>query len=93
MQCVDPMEQIIERALVKAGVRFTTDMGGENAHNLDFHLTDYNIAIEVKRFHSDRIYSQMDRHENILVAQGKPAVEMLAKMIEALAVRPDGPTG
>jgi len=80
----DPMERIIERALLTAGIPFTTDMGGMNAHCLDFDLPDHGIAIEVKQMHSPRISDQMSRAPHVVVAQGRVAVEFLAAAITAL---------
>jgi hypothetical protein len=82
--CTDPMERIIEAALVDAGIAFQSDFGGGTPHNLDFDLPDYGIAIEVKRGHTPRIAAQMARVENVVVAQGKEAVEFLAAAIVAL---------
>lgn len=82
--CTDPMERIIEDALIAAGIAYESDFGNGTPHNLDFDLTDYGIAIEVKRMHSPRISDQMARADNVIVAQGKEAVEFLAKAIRSL---------
>lgn len=82
--CTDPMERIIEDALIAAGIAYESDFGNGTPHNLDFHLTDYGIAVEVKRLHTPRITAQMARVDNVVVAQGKEAVEFLAKAIRAL---------
>lgn len=89
----DPMEQIIERALLESGVRFVADRDGGTTHDLDFHLVDYDIAIEVKRMHSPRIADQMKRAENVIVAQGKTAVEFLAQAIRSGRFFADAPPG
>jgi transcriptional regulator with XRE-family HTH domain len=83
----DPMEQIIERALQDAGLRYATDHGGVNPSRLDFRLLDYDVEIEVKRFHTDRIGEQMKRAPNVIVAQGEAAVRLLADALRQL--RPD----
>lgn len=75
----DPMERILEEALIAAGLRFTADH--ETEHKLDFQLLDYDVAIEVKRFHSPRIADQMARASNVIVAQGEAAVRFLAAAI------------
>lgn len=76
----DPMECLIYDALVDAGIDFATDYGGGNPSGLDFRLSN-GVEIEVKRFHSDRIGEQMKRADNVIVAQGKEAVETLANLI------------
>lgn len=79
----DPMERVIEQALIDAGIRFTTDDGGENESRLDFHLTDYDVSIEVKRFYTARTGEQMARAPNVIVAQGERAVRFLAAAIRS----------
>lgn len=79
----DPMEREIEAALIDAGIAFTTDDGGQNETRLDFHLTDYDVAIEVKRFYSPRISEQMARAPNVIAAQGERAVRFLAAAIRS----------
>jgi hypothetical protein len=74
------MECLIYDALVDADIDFTTDYGGGNPSGLDFRLSN-GVEIEVKRFHSDRISDQMRRADNVIVAQGKLAVETLADLI------------
>lgn len=81
MRTTEPMENIIEAALIDAGIAYETDYGGGTSHGLDFHLTDFDIAIEVKRFHSDRIGGQMKRAPNVIVAQGDEAVRFLASCL------------
>lgn len=84
----DPMEQIIEQALIDASIRYLTDKGGQNPTHLDFYLPDWDVHIEVKRMHSDRIAEQMSRAENVIAAQGEWAVRFLASVIRAKAPWP-----
>ncbi len=79
----DPMEREIEAALIEAGIAFTTDDGGQNESRLDFHLVDFDISIEVKRFYSARTGEQMARAPNVIVAQGERAVRFLAAAIRS----------
>lgn len=73
----DPMEKIIEEALASAGVRFE-----RNALNLDFLIKDYDVYIEVKQFHSNRIAEQMSRAENVIAVQGKTSAFLLAHILK-----------
>ncbi len=82
-QLTDPMERIIEAALIDAGVRFVTDAGGGTDHRLDFHLPDHGLAIEVKRFYSARSGEQIARAPHVILAQGEVAVRALAAMIRS----------
>ena len=77
----DPMEGIIRAALTSARVRFVE--GDYNKSKLDFYLPDFDLCIEVKQFHSDRIAKQMRQADHVIVAQGRAAVEALARMIES----------
>ncbi|MDO7841055.1 helix-turn-helix domain-containing protein [Sphingomonas immobilis] len=83
LRTTDPMERLIEAALIDAGIRYETDQGGGTSHRLDFHLPDYDVAIEVKRMHSDRTGAQMARAPNVIVAQGEVAVRFLAAAIRS----------
>ncbi len=79
----DPMEDMMREALEREGFAYTEDgkPGGEVNGGIDFHLTDYGIAIEVKRMHTPRISGQMERHANIIAAQGPDAVAFLAALL------------
>lgn len=79
----DPMERLVEDALIDAGIPFVADRDGGTAHNLDFHLPDHDVAIEVKRMHSPRVAEQMSRADNVIVAQGEAAVRLLAAAIRS----------
>lgn len=80
----DPMERLIFDALVERKIQFTTDFGGNNPSGLDFRLAN-GVEIEVKRFHSPRISEQMQRAQNVIVAQGEDACKMLAALIKGNA--------
>jgi hypothetical protein len=79
LRTTDPMERIIEAALLRAGYDYSVE--GEEGQTLDFYVPKLGCFIEVKRFHSDRIARQMANVPNIIVAQGRHAVEMLAALI------------
>lgn len=81
LRTTDPMEQRVEQALVDQGIDYLTDRGGENPADLDFLLPGLGLHIEVKRMHSPRIADQMVRVENVIVAQGEMAVNVLAHLI------------
>lgn len=76
------MERIIFDALLRAGEPF--QIQGENGQTLDFYLTDRDLHIECKQFaaEGDRASRQLRRASNVILVQGRPAVEMLARMIE-----------
>lgn len=84
LRTTDPMERLIEAALIDARLRYVTDHGGGMPENLDFYLPDYDVFIEVKRFHSDRIAEQMSRAPNVIAVQGDVSARFVAAMIRAL---------
>lgn len=79
----DPIERLIEQALIDAGIRYVMDQGGGTQSRLDFRLIDYDIELEVKRFYSARTGEQMARAPNVIVAQGEAAVRFLAAAIRS----------
>lgn len=77
----DPMERMVEDALLEAGVAFEPNRDGGGRYNLDFYLPEYEVAIEVKRFHSDRIAEQMSRAPNVIALQGEEAIQLFCKLL------------
>lgn len=75
----DPMESMIQKALEATQEPFLLERQNEPA--LDFYLPRRDVYIEVKQFHSPRIADQMARAPNIIAAQGKLAVQMLADLL------------
>lgn len=88
----DPMEQLIEDALNAGSFRYVKEGSVKGSgQTLDFFLPDLGIYIEVKQFHSPRIADQMARAPNVIAAQGRPAVEMLARLLAAARYKGDTP--
>jgi hypothetical protein len=77
----DPMEEIIAQALIAAREPYVTGEGGGNPSGLDFCLTDHDIEIEVKRFHSERIAGQMSRADDVIAIQGEKAIRYFADLL------------
>lgn len=73
----DPMEIAMASALRDAGIRFVLDDAGSG---LDFYLPDFDVYIEVKQFHSDRIAEQMARRKNVIAVQGIPSVAVFRRL-------------
>ncbi len=78
----DPLEQTVVHALDHAGIQYVTDYEGLVPKHLDFHLSDFDVFIEVKGGHSDRISNQMKRAPNVIAVQGLAAVHWFAKMLQ-----------
>lgn len=76
----DPMERLIAEALQEIGEPF--EFENAKSERLDFLIPKRQVFIEVKQFHSNRIARQMGRVDNIIAAQGKLAVQLLADLIK-----------
>ncbi len=74
-----PCEKIIREALLRVDIAFVEEV--DNPAHLDFYLSELDVHIEVKRFHSPRIAAQMARADNVIAVQGMVAVKLLAKLI------------
>lgn len=86
----DPLEQQIEGALIAAGIRYEADY--RNAANLDFYLPDFDVYLEVKRFHSDRIAGQMARAPNVIAIQGLDSVRFIVRLLGNDGAAPVSPS-
>jgi transcriptional regulator with XRE-family HTH domain len=83
LSTTDPMERMVEAALLRAGIAFVTDRDGGIPENLDFYLPDFDVFLEVKRMHSDRIAGQMARAPNVIAIQGEASVRFLVSILAA----------
>jgi len=81
MAITDPLEQDIADALIYAGIEFKHELEG-GTKNLDFYLPDYDVYLEIKGGHSDRITEQMSRDFNVIAVQGVKSVEFLCELLK-----------
>ena len=72
----DHLEDAIEKALTDAEIVFTTNQ------RLDFHLTEYDVYIEVKQYHSDRANKQLKSQEEVILIQGKKSVALFCELLK-----------
>jgi hypothetical protein len=52
---------------------------------LDFFLPDFNVYVEVKRFHSPRIAEQMSRRPDVIAIQGEGAMKAFSDLLAQAA--------
>lgn len=83
----DPLENYVAQALDDAGIVFKHESEGDTL-NLDFHLPDHGLYVEVKRFHSDRIAGQMSRAGDVIALQGSAAVDLFCKLLRSEKTEP-----
>lgn len=72
----DPMEENLAAWLRSHKIKF---IRADAQIGLDFYLPDFNIYIEVKRFHSPRISDQMSRAKNVIAIQGEDSIKFLKR--------------
>jgi hypothetical protein len=81
-------EQEVRRALEYLGIRFETDVpvGGRV---LDFYLPYIDVYVEVKSFHSERAAQQLAAAPNVILLQGRPAIDAFVALLRrASGLRP-----
>lgn len=74
----DPLEERVEMALRGAAIEFHRDDAGSG---LDFYLRGWDVYVEVKQFHTDRIAEQMSRRKNVIVIQGEAALQLFEQLL------------
>jgi hypothetical protein len=76
----DHLETKVADALNHVGIEFIHE--SENAEQvLDFYLPFFDVFIEIKQFHSDRISKQMSSKENVIAVQGIKSVNLLVAVL------------
>lgn len=76
----DPIERIVADGLGRAKIRYIHE-SHHGGPPLDFYLPDYDIYLEVKQLHSDRIAKQMAQVPNIIAIQGRAAAVAFCAML------------
>lgn len=82
----NPLERLLQDALNAASIKYIKD-GTKGQHgatkHLDFYLPDHDVYIEVCAYHTPRKVEQTSRADNVILLQGKEAVELFSRMIAA----------
>lgn len=76
----DHLELAVAEMLLDLKINFIHE-SQNNGSNLDFYLPDFDVFIEVKQFHTDRVNKQLASQENVILIQGKKSIEMLKKLL------------
>lgn len=76
-----PLEKQMETLLLKHDIAFTRPE--KAGRNLDFYLTNYGLAVEIKQFHSDRVNKQIkdSGFPTVMVLIGRESVNVLAELL------------
>jgi hypothetical protein len=74
----DPLDQQVMDALDKIGVEYVHETQGAA---LDFYLPTFDIHIECKAFHTDRINKQLRDNPNVIVIQSLKAAHAFYSLL------------
>ncbi|MCY1374892.1 hypothetical protein D9M68_551420 [compost metagenome] len=77
----DFLEQSVADILAFHKIKFIHE-SENNKSNLDFYLPDFDVYIEVKQYHSDRVLKQLSGKEDIILIQGKKSISMLKELLK-----------
>lgn len=80
MHYSDHLEKAVGECLTRKGITFIHESQDPD-QDLDFYLPDYDVYIEVKQFHTDRISRQLASRDNVIVIQGRRSIEFLADLV------------
>lgn len=87
----DPLEKKMAAILERSGIEFTRPERDRNdPTNLDFYLPAFDVYIEVKQFHSDRIARQLasvPEKSTAIVLVGPSAIAAFERLCAALVAQ------
>ena len=76
----DHLEKKLAEALDEVGIQFVHE--SENSEQeLDFYIPFFDVYIEVKQFHAERIARQMSSKDNVLDVQGMKSIDLFVTML------------
>jgi hypothetical protein len=76
----DHLEKKVGDTLESQGILFTHESTVSN-QGADFYLPGYDVYIEIKQFYTERVTKQLENKDNIILLQGKDAVDLFCKML------------
>lgn len=74
------LEQSLANQLTENGILFIHE--SQQVQRLDFYLPHSDIWIEVKKFDSERTANQIKSQENVVLIQGKKAMEFFIGVLK-----------
>lgn len=80
MKITDDLELRVIDVLNRKQVEFIHESKGNN-QRLDFYLPDYDVYIEVKKFHTDRVLDQLNSQNNIILIQGEKSIRFIENIL------------
>ena len=76
----DHLEKKVAEALEEVGIEFIHESESKE-QALDFYLPSFDVFIEIKQFHADRISRQMLSKDDVIAVQGMKSVNLLVEML------------
>ena len=85
LKCCKCSEQAVEEQLAKTlddvGIQYVHESENKE-QRLDFYLPFFDVYIEVKQYHSERISDQMSSKDNVIALQGIKSVQFLTTVLK-----------
>lgn len=72
----DHLEKEVASILDQKGIHYIHESEG-NGSTIDFYLPGYDVFIEVKQFHAERVLKQLSSKDNVILIQGKKSLSFL----------------
>ncbi len=86
----DPLEMKLSKVLDDSGLQYTRPERDRNdPSNLDFYIPNLDLYIEVKAYHTQRIWNQVERtpdKSSILVLIGRRSVEAFRELVGKMRI-------
>jgi hypothetical protein len=77
----DHLEAMVAAALTDNGIEFIHESQNKD-QGLDFFLPLFDVYIEIKQYHSERISRQMASQNNVIALQGTKAVNFFIEVLK-----------
>lgn len=85
MKC--PVEKRFEELLDARGIKYTRpEKDANDKSSVDYFLKDYDLYVEVKQFHTDRVNGQIAKcyPKGVMVLVGMAAVVAFERLLESI---------
>lgn len=72
MKITDDLEKEVAKILKSKGIKFVHESYKNGIdQRLDFYLPDFDVYLEVKKFHTERTIQQLEYQRNVILIQGR----------------------
>ena len=76
----DDLEKTVADTLDEVGIEYVHE-SEDKEQCLDFYLPFFDVYLEIKKFHADRISNQMKSRDNVIAIQGAASVTLLKTIL------------